>query len=112
MSDPPRKNCRSLAEYAGDATPDRRQRPLERAVRDETAARRAVGGFVVDHPRPDHADAPGAVPDESGQEKRGEHPAGVKPQYAGCAGQVTNAINFVDRASSSPAGHAPVGSRL
>jgi hypothetical protein len=31
MSDLPRKNSWTLAEYAGDATPDRMQRRLERA---------------------------------------------------------------------------------
>jgi hypothetical protein len=31
LSDLPRKNCWTLAEYAGDATPDRMQRLLERA---------------------------------------------------------------------------------
>lgn len=31
MSDLPRKNCWTLAEYAGDRTPDRMQRLLERA---------------------------------------------------------------------------------
>src|SRR2546423_15718265 len=39
MSDLPRKNCWTLAEYAGDATPDRMQRLLERAVWDVTAAK-------------------------------------------------------------------------
>jgi SRSO17 transposase len=113
MSDLPRKNCWSLAEYAGDATPDRMQRLLERAVWDEAAAMRAVGGFVIDHLRPDRVEElVVAVLDESGQEKQGEHTAGVKPQYVGCAGQVTNAINFVNCTYSSPLGHALVGSRL
>jgi SRSO17 transposase len=113
MSDLPRKNCWSLAEYAGDRTPDRMQRLLERAVWDEAAAMRAVGGFVVDHLRPDQADAlVVAVLDESGQQKQGEHTAGVGPQYVGCAGQVTNAINFVNCTYASPAGHALIGSRL
>jgi SRSO17 transposase len=113
MSDLPKKNCWSLAEYAGDATPDRMQRLLERAVWDEAAAMRAVGAFVVDHLRPDQTDAlVVAVLDESGQQKQGEHTAGVKPQYVGCAGQVTNAINFVNCTYSSPVGHALVGSRL
>ena len=113
MSDLPHKNCWSLAEYAGDATPDRMQRLLERAVWDEAAAMRAVSGLVIDHLRPQETDAlVVAVLDESGQQKQGEHTAGVKPQYLGCAGQVTNAINFVNCTYSSPVGHALVGSRL
>ena len=37
MSDLPRKNCWTLAEHAGDATPDRMQRLLNDAVWDATA---------------------------------------------------------------------------
>jgi SRSO17 transposase len=88
-------------------------RLLERAVWDEAAAMRAVGGFVIDHLRPQQAqELVVAVLDESGQQKQGEHTAGVKPQYVGCAGQVTNAINVVTGTYSSPVGHALVGSRL
>jgi SRSO17 transposase len=110
MSDLPRKNCWSLAEYAGDATPDRMQRLLERARWDVFAAMNTVRDFVVDH----LAD-PGltvAVVDESGQAKRGVHTAGVKPQYLGCLGRVTNAINFVTCTYSTTRGHALIGSRL
>jgi hypothetical protein len=38
LSDLPRKNCWTLAEYAGDATPDRMQRLLDRACWDTMAA--------------------------------------------------------------------------
>jgi hypothetical protein len=37
LSDLPRKNCWTLAEYAGDRTPDRMQRLLERASWDTFA---------------------------------------------------------------------------
>jgi SRSO17 transposase len=36
--------------------------------------------------------------DETGQEKHGEHTAGVKRQYMGCAGRVANGINTVHAA--------------
>jgi len=36
----------------------------------------------------------------------------VKPQYVGCAGRVTNAINFVNATYSFVRGHALAGSRL
>jgi hypothetical protein len=49
MSDLPRKNCWTLAEYAGDRTPDRMQRLLERASWNTFAVVRAVRDFVVAH---------------------------------------------------------------
>ena len=84
ISDVPRKNCWSLAEQAGDATPDKMQRLLERAAWEAGAAMRAVRAFAVAR-LGDPADAV-LVLDESGQEKAGEHTAGVKRQYMGCAG--------------------------
>ena len=68
------------------------QRLLNHAVWDEHDAMGIVRDFVVEHlGDPDAV----AVLDETGQEKKGEHTAGVKRQYVGCAGQVTNAINIV-----------------
>jgi hypothetical protein len=49
LSDLPRKNCWTLAEYAGDATPDRMRRLLERASWDMMAAMGTVRGFVTEH---------------------------------------------------------------
>ena len=40
ISDLPRKNCWTLAEQAGDATPDKMQRLLERAAWDASAVMR------------------------------------------------------------------------
>ncbi len=48
---------------------------------------------------------------ESGR-KAGERTAGVKPQYVGCAGRVTNAVNFVNATYSTARGHALIASRL
>jgi SRSO17 transposase len=52
------------------------------------------------------------VLDESGQEKAGEHTAGVKRQYMGCAGRVANGINVVFASYAAPAGHAIIGAQL
>jgi SRSO17 transposase len=110
ISDLPRKNCWTLAEQAGDATPDRMQRLLERAAWDAGEAMREVRTFVVRH-LGGPADAV-LVIDESGQEKSGEHTAGVKRQYMGCAGRVANGINVVFASYAAPAGHAVIGARL
>src|SRR5439155_27142330 len=65
MSDLPRKNCWTLAEYAGDRTPDRMHRLLERAswntlevmdtVRDFGFWRRSCGADVATGRDGDHA---------------------------------------------------------
>jgi SRSO17 transposase len=110
ISDVPRKNCWALAEQAGDATPDKMQRLLERAAWDAGAAMRAVRAFAVAR-LSELADAV-LVLDESGQEKAGEHTAGVQRQYLGCAGRVANGINVVYASYAAPAGHAIIAARL
>jgi SRSO17 transposase len=110
ISDLPRKNCWALAEQAGDATPDKMQRLLERAAWDASDAMREIRAFVVSG----LGDPAGAVLvlDESGQEKAGEHTAGVKRQYLGCAGRVANGINVVFASYAALAGHAIIAARL
>ncbi len=108
MSDLPRKNCWTIAEHAGDASPDKMQRLLERASWDTMAAMGVVRGFVTGHLTSEQAVA---VLDESGQEKKGTATMGVKRQYVGCAGRVSNAINVVYCTYATPAGHALVGAR-
>jgi SRSO17 transposase len=110
ISDLPRKNCWALAEQAGDQTPDKMQRLLERAAWDAADAMRVIRAFVVSG----LGDRAGAVLvlDESGQEKAGEHTAGVKRQYLGCAGRVANGINVVYASYAAPAGHAIIAARL
>ena len=46
------------------------------------------------------------VLDESGQEKAGEHTAGVQRQYLGCARRVANGVNVVYASYAAAAGHA------
>jgi SRSO17 transposase len=110
ISDLPRKNCWALAEHAGDRTPDKMQRLLERAAWDAFAAMHTARDFAVAH----LGDPAGAVLviDESGQEKAGEHTAGVQRQYLGCAGRVANGINVVYAGYAAPAGHAVIAARL
>jgi SRSO17 transposase len=87
------------------------QRLLERASWNTFAVMRAVRDFVVAHlDDPDGLTV--LVLDESGDEKTGDATAGSKRQYVGCAGKVTNAVNFVNATYSSERGHALVASRL
>lgn len=110
VSDLPRKNSWTLAEHAGDATPDRMQRLLNHAVWDHDAAQGVVRGFVAEHLR----DQPLVVAalDESGQQKAGAATAGVKRQYMGCAGRIANGVNTVYCSYATPGGHALVGARV
>jgi SRSO17 transposase len=117
-SELPERNGWTIAQHAGDRTPDRTQRLLNRAAWDtlgamsqvrrfvaadlDAAARRSRrrGGLVI-----------GAI-DETGQEKAGEATAGVKRQYLGCAGRVANGINTVHLSYvRARTGHALIGAR-
>lgn len=86
MSDLPRKNCWAIAEYAGDTTPDRMRRLLERASWDTMAA---VRGFVT------------------GQEKKGTATVGVKRQHVGCASRAWGLRN-ISAKSCAKRSRAPV----
>ena len=112
MSDLPRKNCWTMSEHAGDATPDRMQRLLNDAVWDTTAAMGVIGRFVAEHLAPPAGGLAVAALDETGQEKKGSSTAGVKRQYMGCAGQVANGINTVHCSYATRSGHALIGARL
>ena len=81
------KNGWTLAEAAGDATPDGMQRLLNRAAWDADGVRDDVRGYVVRH----MGDAGGVlVVDETGFVKKGTRSAGVQRQYSGTAGRVEN----------------------
>jgi SRSO17 transposase len=108
MSDLPRKNCWTIAEHAGHTTPGKMQHLLQAAQWDTMAAMAAVRAFVCEHL--DDGDAV-AILDESGQEKKGTATVGVKRQYVGCAGRISNAINVVYCSFATRAGHALVGAR-
>lgn len=110
ISDLPRKNAWTLAEHAGDATPDRMQRLLNHAVWDHEQAIRIVRGFVSEH-LADQSLVVAAL-DESGQEKTGQATVGVQRQYMGCAGRIANGVNTVYCSYATPAGHALVAARI
>jgi SRSO17 transposase len=109
LADLPRKNCWTIAEHAGDATPDGMQHLLARArwdadgVRDDL--REYVAGRLAD---------PGAVlvVDETGDLKKGAATAGVQRQYTGTAGRVENSQVAVYLAYSAPRGHALIDREL
>lgn len=109
MSDLPRKNGWTIAEHAGDETPDRTQRLLNHAVWDTDEAMAVVRGFVAEHLTDDLV--VGAL-DESGQQKQGSETAGVKRQYMGCAGRIANGVNAVYCTYATAGGHALVGARI
>jgi SRSO17 transposase len=110
-ADLPRKNGWQIAEWAGDATPDKTQRLLNHAVWDEHAAMRVVAGFVAERLAVADDALAVVVLDESGQEKKGTSTCGVKRQYVGCAGRVSNAINVVYATLATHRGHALAAAR-
>jgi SRSO17 transposase len=109
LSDLPRKNCRTLAEHAGDATPYGLQHLMSRAKWDADAVRDDIRGFVVEHLR--HEDAV-LIVDETGDLKKGTHTVGVQRQYTGTAGRIENSQVAVYLAYSTPLGHAAIDREL
>lgn len=80
LSDLPRKNCWSIAEWAGEATPDGMQHLLGRARWDADAVRDDVREYVLEHL---HDEGAVLVVDETGDVKKGTHTVGVQRQYTG-----------------------------
>src|SRR5271169_4114919 len=118
VSEVPRRNGWTIAQHAGDRSPDRMQRLLNRASWDTLAAmseaRRFAAAGLAEAAR--RGRRPGrlviAAIDETGQEKAGECTAGVKRQYMGCAGRVANGINTVHvSVVLEKTGHSLAGAR-
>ena len=81
------KNGWTLAEAAGDGTPDGMQRLLNAAAWDADGVRDDVRAYVAGH----LGSAAGVlVVDETGFLKKGVKSAGVQRQYSGTAGRVEN----------------------
>jgi SRSO17 transposase len=99
----PRVNCWTIAEHAGEVSPDGMQHLLARAAWDADAVRDDLRNYVVDH----LAD-PGAVlvVDETGDLKKGTHTVGVQRQYTGTAGRIENAQVGVYLVYAATRGHA------
>jgi SRSO17 transposase len=104
-----RKNCWTIAEQAGDATPDGMQHLLAAARWDADAVRDDVRAYVVEH-----LGCAGAVlvVDETGDVKKGRASAGVQRQYSGTAGRVENCQVAVFLTYAAPAGHALIDREL
>ena len=96
-----RKNGWTLAEQAGDATPDAMQRLLNHADWDADAVRDDLRGYVVEQLGDDAAVL---VVDETGFLKKGTKSAGVARQYSGTAGRIENCQVGVFLAYATPAG--------
>ena len=109
LADLPRKNCWSIAEHAGDATPDGMQHLLARASWDPDGVRDDLRGYVVEH-----LGDPGAVlvVDETGDMKKGICTAGVQRQYTGTAGRIENSQVAVFLTYAARAGHALIDREL
>jgi len=101
LSQSERKNGWTIAELAGDWTPDGMQRLLNFYSWDAGAVRDAVCRYVVRH-----LGDPGGVLvfDETGFIKKGVLSAGVQRQYTGTAGRVENAQVGVFLAYAAPDG--------
>lgn len=98
-----RKNCWTIAEHRGHASPDALQHLLGRAKWDADAVRDDLRGYVVEH-----LGDPGAilVVDETGDLKHGTDTVGVQRQYTGTAGRIENAQVAVFLTYAAPRGHA------
>ena len=109
LADLPRKNCWTIAEHAGDVTPDGMQHLLGRAVWDHDGVRDDVRAYVTEA-----LGEPGAVlvVDETGDLKKGTQTVGVQRQYSGTAGRVENAQVAVYLLYASDAGHALIDREL
>ena len=79
LADLPRKNCWTIAEHAGEATPDGMQHLLARAVWDHDGVRDDVRDYLVEH----LGDPDGVlVVDETGDLKKGTaHGRGAAPVH-------------------------------
>jgi SRSO17 transposase len=118
VSELPTRNGWTMAEQAGDRSPDRMQRLLNRSSWDTLAAMSEVRRFAwaglekaARHGRRRGGLVIAAI-DETGQEKTGAVTAGVKRQYMGCAGRVANGINTVHVSLvREQTGHALIGAR-
>ena len=104
-----RKTGWSLAEHAGEASPDGMQRLFTVARWDADLVRDDVRGYVASA-----LGDPGGVliGDDTGFEKKGSCSAGVQRQYTGTAGKITNCQLGVFLAYASAKGRALIDREL
>lgn len=87
LADLPRKNCWTIAEWAGETTPDAMQHLLSRACWDADGIRDDLRDYTVEHLGEEQAVL---VVDETGDLKKGTTAVGVQRQYTGTAGRIEN----------------------
>src|ERR1700722_13353725 len=104
-----RKNGWTLAEWAGEVSPDGMQRLLRRTDWDVDGVRDDIRGYVVEQ-----LGAPDGllIADDTGFLKKGTRSAGVQRQYSGTAGRTENCQVGVFLAYASRYGHAPIDREL
>jgi SRSO17 transposase len=104
-----RKNGWTLAERAGEVSPDGMQRLLRRADWDIDGVRDDVRGYVIEQ----LGDRDGVlIADETGFVKKGTRSAGVQRQYSGTAGRTENCQVGTFLAYASARGHALIDREL
>jgi SRSO17 transposase len=104
-----RKNGWTLAERAGEVSPDGMQRLLRRADWDIDGIRDDVRDYVAEH----LGDRQGVlIVDETGFLKKGTKSAGVQRQYSGTAGRTENCQVGTFLAYASARGHALIDREL
>ncbi|EKT76479.1 transposase [Rhodococcus opacus M213] len=104
-----RKNGWTLAERAGEMSPDGMQRLLRRADWDVDGVRDDVRDYVVER----LGDTAGVlIVDDTGFLKKGTRSAGVQRQHSGTAGRVENCQIGVFLAYASAGGHALIDREL
>ncbi|MEV0991123.1 IS701 family transposase [Streptomyces sp. NPDC049949] len=104
LSDLPRKNCWTIAEWAGEASPHVMRHLLCRASWDADAVRDDVREHVVEHL---HDEAAVLVVDETGDVKKGPHTVGVQ-RHTGTAGRIENSQVAFYLIYAGARGHAAV----
>lgn len=109
LSDLPRKNCWTIAEWVGESTPDAMHHLLSRAKWDADAVRDDVRGYVVEHLYDERAVL---VVDETGDVQKGTGTVGVQRQYTGTVGRIENAQVAVYLVYAGRRGHAAVDREL
>ncbi|WP_242436007.1 IS701 family transposase [Streptomyces sp. Root369] len=109
LSDLPRKNCWSIAEWAGEASSDGMQHLLGRATWDADRVRDDVREYVLEHLGDEDAVL---VVDETGDVENGTHTVGVQRQYAGTAGRIEIPQVAVYLVYAGLRGHAAVDREL
>ena len=109
LSGAERKNSWTIAEQAGDLTPDGMQRLLNFYSWDADAVRDDLRGYVLDQ----LGDPSGVmVADETGFLKKGTKSAGVQRQYSGTAGRIENCQLGVFLTYASSKGRALIDREL